>query len=183
MAHKLAYPFEMLVLGIDHFTEWTGRIIAWLTLAMVALTCAIVLMRYFFETGSIALQEAVTYLHAVVFLAGAAFTLKRKGHVSVDIFYQNFSPRTRSVIEILGALFFLLPVCLLILIFSWDYVASSWATNEASREAGGLPWVYLLKTLLLLMPATLMLQGLSEAIKNILFLLHGATPAALEGGV
>jgi TRAP-type mannitol/chloroaromatic compound transport system permease small subunit len=183
MAHKLTHPFELLALSIDHFTEWTGRIIAWLTLAMVALTCAIVLMRYFFETGSIALQEAVTYLHAVVFLAGAAFTLKRKGHVSVDIFYQNFSPRTQAVIEILGALFFLLPVCLLILIFSWDYVASSWAINESSREAGGLPWLYLLKTLLLLMPATIMLQGLSEVIKNILFLLYRKTPTSLQGEV
>ena len=181
MAYNLAHPFKLLALGIDHFTEWTGRIVAWLTLAMVALTCAIVLMRYFFETGSIALQEAVTYLHAAVFLAGAAFTLKRKGHVSVDIFYQNFNPRTQAVIEILGALFFLLPVCLLILIVSWDYVASSWAINEASREAGGLPWLYLLKTLLLLMPVTIMLQGLSEIIKNILFLLYSKMPASPQG--
>ncbi|MFT6300541.1 MAG: TRAP-type mannitol/chloroaromatic compound transport system permease small subunit [Saprospiraceae bacterium] len=170
MSHKFTYRFESLSLGIDHFTERTGCAVAWLTLAMVTLTCVIVSMRYFFGTGSIALQESVTYMHALVFLMGAAFTLKRKGHVSVDIFYQRFTPRLQALIEILGTLFFLFPVCFVILTFSWDYVLSSWVTAESSSEASGLPWLYLLKTLLLLMPITMMLQGISEVIKNTLFL-------------
>lgn len=155
--------------GIDCFTECTGRLIAWLTLAMMVLTCTVVVMRYFLETGSIALQESVTYLHSLLFLLGAAYTLKRGGHVRVDILYQRFSPRIQALVDALGALLFLIPVCLLILFFCWDYVANSWAIREVSKEARGLPWVYLLKSLLLIMPATLLLQGVAEFIKNLLF--------------
>ncbi|MEH6617789.1 MAG: TRAP transporter small permease subunit [Porticoccus sp.] len=160
---------EQLARGIDCFTEWTGRIIAWLTLAMMAITCIVVVMRYFLGSGSIALQESVTYLHALVFLLGAAYTLKRGGHVRVDILYQKFTPRGQALVDALGAILFLIPVSLLILIFSWDYVANSWAVREVSKETQGLPWVYLLKTLLLVMPATMLLQGIAEIIKNLLF--------------
>ena len=176
MSYKYNYYFEKLSLSIDRFTEWTGCAVAWLTLAMVTLTCVIVSMRYFFGAGSIALQESVTYMHALVFLMGAAFTLKRKGHVSVDIFYQRFTPRLKALIEILGTLFFLFPVCFVILTFSWDYVISSWVANESSSEGSGLPWLYLLKSLLLLMPITMMLQGISEIIKNTLLLTDSTAP-------
>ena len=110
-------------------------------------------------------------MHAIVFLMGAAFTLKRKGHVSVDIFYQKFSLQAKALIQVLGTLIFLIPVCIIILVLSWDYVINSWAIKEVSRETDGLPWVYLLKTLLLLMPVCLIIQGLSELIKNFLLLL------------
>lgn len=169
LIQTLTRTLEKLARAIDSFTEWTGQIIAWLTLAMMALTCIVVVMRYFLETGSIALQESVTYMHALVFLLGAAYTLKRGGHVRVDILYQKFNPRTQALIDALGALFFLIPVCLLILIFSWDYVANSWEVREVSKETQGLPWVYLLKTLLLVMPITMLLQGIAEIIKNLLF--------------
>lgn len=166
---RLIHFLECLAGGIDCFTEWTGRLVAWLTLAMMALTCIVVVMRYFLQTGSIALQESVTYLHALVFLLGAAFTLKRGGHVRVDIFYQRYSPRTRALVDALGGLLFLIPVCILILLFCWEYVANSWTIREVSKEASGLPWVYLLKTLLIVMPVTLFLQGVAEVIKNLLF--------------
>ena len=169
MTHTVIRILEQLARGIDCFTEWTGRIIAWLTLAMMVLTCIVVVMRYFLGSGSIALQESVTYLHALVFLLSAAYTLKRGGHVRVDILYQKFSPRGQALVDTLGGLLFLIPVSLLILIFSWDYVTNSWAVHELSKEAQGLPWVYLLKTLLLVMPITLLLQGVAEIIKNTLF--------------
>ncbi len=155
---------------IDCFTEYLGRTIAWLTLVMMLLTCVVVVMRYFLEIGSIALQESVTYLHALVFLMGIAYTLKHDGHVRVDIFYQHFSPRQKALVDVIGGLVFLIPVSLLILLFCWDYVASSWAIREVSKEAPGLPWVYLLKSLLILMPLSLLLQGTAEIIKNLLFL-------------
>lgn len=166
---RLIHFLECLAGGIDCFTEWTGRLVAWLTLAMMALTCMVVVMRYFLQTGSIALQESVTYLHALVFLLGAAFTLKRGGHVRVDIFYQRYSPRIRALVDALGGLLFLIPVCILILLFCWEYVENSWTIREVSKEASGLPWVYLLKTLLIVMPVTLLLQGVAEVIKNLLF--------------
>ena len=166
---NLIRSLDSLARGIDCFTEWTGRLIAWLTLAMMVLTCTVVVMRYFLETGSIAMQESVTYLHSFLFLLGAAYTLKRGGHVRVDILYQRFTPRIQALVDAIGTLLFLIPVCLLILIVCWDYVINSWAIQEVSKEARGLAGVYLLKSLLLVMPITLLLQGLAEFIKNLLF--------------
>jgi TRAP-type mannitol/chloroaromatic compound transport system permease small subunit len=157
--------------AIDTFTEFTGRAVSWLTLALVLVTCTVVILRYVLSSGSIALQETMSYLHATLFMLGIAFTLKRGGHVRVDVFYRGFSPRRQALVDVLGTLFFLLPVSVLILVYCWDYVLSSWAIRETSSEGGGLPLVYLLKTLMLVMPVTLVIQGVSEAIKNGLFFL------------
>lgn len=138
---------------------------------MVILTVVIVVLRYYFESGSIALQESITYLHGIVFMLGIAFTLQRGGHVRVDIFYRGFSPRKKALVDLLGGILFLLPVCLLIFIFSWDYVAASWSIGETSEESSGIAGIYLLKTLLLLMPTTLLLQGIAETLRNLLVLL------------
>ena len=152
--------------AVESFTENTGRLIAWLTIVMVALVVLVVVTRYFLEVGSIALQESVTYLHCLVFMMGLAFTLKHDGHVRVDIFYRGFSPKSKAMVNLLGGIFFLVPVCLLIFFTSWNYVLASWAIHETSAENNGLPFVYLLKTLMLLMPATLLLQGVAEIIKS-----------------
>ena len=162
---------------IDRFTEYTGRLISWLTIFMVALVVVVVVMRYFLESGSIALQEMVTYVHALVFLLGIAFTLKRGGHVRVDIFYRNFSARRKAIVDLLGGILFLIPVALLIFLMSWDYVTASWSILETSSENNGLPFVYLLKTLMLAMPLTLLLQGIAEVLKSALTLSgHNHTP-------
>lgn len=150
---------------IDAFTEFCGKLTAWTTLAMLLCTCFVVVARYLFGSGSIALQETVLYLHALAFMLGTAFTLKRGGHVRVDIFYRHFSPRRRALIDALGTVFFLLPTCGLIFWLSFDYVSNSWAMKEHSAESAGLPWVYLLKSLLLVMPTLLLIQGISELLK------------------
>ncbi|WJW75467.1 TRAP transporter small permease subunit [Thiohalobacter sp. IOR34] len=158
---------------LDALAEWTGRAVAWLTLAMVLVTFAIVLLRYAFNLGWIALQESVGYLHALVFLLGAAYTLKHEGHVRVDIFYRRLSPRGRALVDLLGTLLLLFPVCGFILWVSWNYVAASWALHEGSREAGGLPGVYLLKSAIPLMAILLLLQGLALALRQLLRLTTG----------
>ena len=155
---------------IDCFSEFTGRSVAWLTLFMVLLTFMIVVLRYGFDSGWIALQELVTWLHACVFMLGASYALKRDSHVRVDIFYQKFSPRGRALVDLLGSLFLLLPVCLFIFIASWDYVLEAWEISEGSAETGGLPGLYLLKSLLLIMPALLILQGLAHSLRAALVL-------------
>lgn len=157
-----------LVSAIDGFTEATGRFISWLTVLMVGLVVVVVVMRYFLELGSIALQESVTYIHAMVFMLGLAFTLKRGGHVRVDIFYRQFGARRKALVNLVGGLLFLMPVTVLIFVSSWDYVLSSWAFGETSSESNGLPFVYLLKTLMLIMPVTLLLQGIAEILKSVL---------------
>ena len=162
---------SLAISAIDRFTDWTGRMVSWLTLAMVLMTLVVVVLRYYFQSGSIALQESITYLHGLVFMLGIGFTLQRGGHVRVDIFYRGFSPQKKALVDLIGGLVFLLPVSLLILIFSWDYVVASWAIGETSEERSGIQGIYLLKTLLLLMPATLMLQGLAEILRSTLVLL------------
>ncbi|WP_232023940.1 TRAP transporter small permease subunit [Sulfurivermis fontis] len=161
---------ERIAAVIDALSEWTGRLIAWLTLAMVLVTCAVVVLRYAFNLGWIALQESITYLHALVFMLGAAYTLRHDGHVRVDIFYRRLSPRGQAWVDLLGSLLLLLPVCVFILWISWDYVAASWSLLEGSRDAGGLPLVYLLKSVIPLMALLLLIQGLGQALRSLLVL-------------
>jgi TRAP-type mannitol/chloroaromatic compound transport system permease small subunit len=151
--------------------EYLGRAVSWLSLIMVLATFVIVVLRYAFNLNWIWFQESVTYMHAALFLVGAAYTLKHEGHVRVDIFYRKFSPRTRAWVDLGGTLFLLLPVCLFIFFASWDYVTQSWVLREGSREAGGLDGVYLLKSLILVMAGLLVVQGLSQAIERLLCLL------------
>lgn len=176
---RLLHTLQGLTRLIDTFTEITGRVLSWLTLLMMVLVCAVIASRLLELGYAIALQESVTYFHAAVFLLGAAYTLKHNGHVRVDVFYDRYGPRTRAVVNLAGTLLFLLPLCVVIWWLSWDYVMNSWAIRERSRESGGLPWVYLLKTLILVMPLTLGLQGIAEALRNVL-LLAGVTPPLRE---
>ena len=141
-----------------------GKSVAWLTLAMVLLTFAIVVMRYGFNLGWIWLQESLTYMHVAVFTIAAAWTLQVDDHVRVDIFYAGMSTRKRALVDLLGTLVFLLPFCIFLIVMAGPYVAKSWKLLETSREAGGLPLVYVLKSLMLIMPALLLFQGLLNAI-------------------
>src|SRR5215212_3855231 len=152
------------VKGIDTFTTAVGRAASWCALGIVLLGFAVVLMRYVLGLGSIWLQESILYAHAALFLLAAAWTLKEGGHVRVDVFYANASPRLKAWVDLLGALLLLLPFCIAILWFSWPYVMRSWAILERSRETSGLPLVFLLKTLIPLFALMLALQGISQAI-------------------
>ena len=136
-------------------------------LALVLVTFGVVVLRYLFEIGSIALQESILYLHASIFMLGAAYTLRVDGHVRVDIFYRHFSTRIQALVDLLGALLLLLPVCGFLLWVSWDYAVTAWSLREGSREAGGLPYVYLLKTLIPVTAVLLILQGISQALNSL----------------
>ena len=143
-----------------------GRAVSWFTLALVILTFAVVVLRYGFNLGWIWMQESITYLHAAVFMLAAAWTLSDDGHVRVDIFYRDASPRRRALVNMAGIVLFLVPFCVFLLAIAWDYVASSWRLMEGSREAGGLGAVYLLKSLILLLPALLLMQCLPMLRRN-----------------
>lgn len=155
---------------IDAFSNGFGRWLSWLTLIMAILMFVVVFFRYALNLGSIALQESVLYLHATIFMGASAYTLLHDGHVRVDVFYRRFSPKTKASIDLFGTLVFLLPVCIFISLISLGYINKAWAIKEASSEPGGLPGVFLLKSLIYLLSASLFLQGLSEALKNFLFL-------------
>jgi TRAP-type mannitol/chloroaromatic compound transport system permease small subunit len=158
---------------IDLFTDRSGRLLAWLVLGMALLTALIVVLRYGFNIGSIPAQESVIYMHGSLFLLGAAYALKTGAHVRVDIFYRNFSPRAQAWVNSLGGIVFLLPLCIFILVSSWDYVGESWAMRETSPEPGGIPAVFLLKTLIPVAAINLALQGTAEVLRSALILVEG----------
>lgn len=156
--------------GIDALNRAVGNAVAWLTLAMVLVTTLIVVLRYVFEFGVIWLQESVTWMHAVVFMLGAAYTLQRDEHVRVDVFYRRLDARRRALVDAAGVLLFVLPLCGWIVYESWDYVRTSWMIAEVSVNAGGLPYPFvpLLKTLLLLMPGLVALQGIALLLASLI---------------
>lgn len=160
---------------MDRWVAWTGRGLSWLATLLVLNTGLVVLLRYGFGIGNTALQELSTYLHASVFLLGAAWTLQRGGHVRVDIFYRRMSARAQAWVNALGALVFLLPLCAYILIVSWDFAAASWSIRETSSEPGGLPFVYILKSLIPLMAINLALAALAELLRSSMILLAEPT--------
>lgn len=162
---------------IDTVNQYLGKTCSWLTLFLVLGTTIVVILRYGFGIGATALQEAVLYGHALVFMGAAAWTMQRNAHVRVDIFYQQFSGRRQALVEIMGNVLFLLPVCLFLGWASWDYVGNAWATYEGSSESGGLKFVYLQKSIILLLVASLTLQGISNLIKA-LYVITGRLPAA-----
>ena len=168
MANKAAHV-------ADRVNDHLGRLIAWLTILMVIVTCGVVAARYVFSVGSIALQESVMYMHAMVFMLGIGYTLKEQGHVRVDVLNERLPPATRNWIDLFGHVFFLVPVSVFIFYTSLDYVSFAWSLKEGSGQPGGLPGVYLVKTLIPIMSLTLLLQGISEIIKKINQLAGNAT--------
>ena len=151
----------------------TGKICSWFVALMVLVTCLVVLMRYGLDMGSVFLQDVVLYLHGGLFLLGAAFALKRGAHVRVDIFYRNFSNSKKALVDLLGNLIFLQPICWTILLYSWGYVEFSWRIMEVSPEPDGLPFVYVQKSLLIVVAILLALQSISEILKSFLIIKHG----------
>ena len=152
---------------IDLISEKIGIFTAYLILPMIIITFLVAFMRYVLDVGSIAIQEIIIYLHALVFSVGAAFTLKNDMHVRIDIFYSNYKRDFKKIINILGASLFLIPTCILIFITSWDYVISSILLLESSKEAGGLPILYILKSYILILCIALFFQAISEIFKNL----------------
>jgi TRAP-type mannitol/chloroaromatic compound transport system permease small subunit len=156
---------------IDAFNDWIGRSLSWLTLGMVLVTFVVVLMRYVFGLGSTIMQETVVYMHAIVFMACAGYTLVHNGHVRCDIFYGAASPRAKAIIDIIGTVLFLIPMCVLIFWVTWPYALAAWAVLEGSPEGRmGIPAVFLLKSLILVFAALLALQSVSLILQSALCL-------------
>jgi TRAP-type mannitol/chloroaromatic compound transport system permease small subunit len=170
--------------AIDRLNAAIGRAAAWCCLCVVAAEFAVVCLRYAFGLGSIKLQESVLYAHAGLFMLAAAWTLQIDGHVRVDIFYAQARPRARALIDLIGALVFLLPFASVLVALSIPYVARSFAILEHSPEASGLPFVYLLKALIPLFALLIGLQGVAQAIRAAITLSAQASipPSPTSGG-
>lgn len=140
---------------------------SWLTLVTGLVTCAVVILRYGFDTGAVAFQESALYLHATAFMLGIGYTLKLDEHVRVDVIYSRLSERQRAWINLSGHCLFLLPVTITVGLYSLPYVAASWRILEGSSEVGGIPAIFVLKTLIPLTALLLSLQGLAEIARNV----------------
>lgn len=150
---------------IDRLNRGIGLVAAWAVLAMVLVQFAIIVMRTAFGIGSLWMQESLLYFHALLVLFTAAWTLQTNGHVRVDIFYADASPRTKAKIDLAGALLLLIPFMVAVIWFSWSYAARAWAIGEGSREAGGIPLVFLLKAAIPAFAALMILQGVAQAFR------------------
>ncbi|PLX34136.1 MAG: C4-dicarboxylate ABC transporter permease [Hyphomicrobiales bacterium] len=156
-----------LATGIDRLNEIIGRGVAWVALLMVLVQFTVVIMRYVFAIGFIPMQESIWYMHGILFMVGAGYTLLHDGHVRVDIIYREASVRKKAWIDTLGSLFFLIPLCILTLWLSSSYVINSWKTFESSTEISGLPLIFALKTVIWVFAVLLGLQAISTLIHGI----------------
>ncbi|MGV6808748.1 MAG: TRAP transporter small permease subunit [bacterium] len=169
MIEKQTTLLKKMIALIEGINEWAGRFAAWSVFLMVVITFLVVVFRYGIQDlYSIAFQESAMYFHAFAFLFGAAYTLKHNEHVRVDIFYQNFSKKQKAYLDLLGTTVFLMPFCLFILWVSADYVAASWQSLEGSRETGGLPLVFILKSTIPVFAILLLLQGVAQILRAVL---------------
>ena len=160
---------NQLSVRLEQFSEHTGMLVSWLVLAMVLLVSYDVAMRYFFQSGSVALQEMEWHLFSLIFLIGAAYTLKHDDHVRLDLFYKSkfMDDRRRAWIDLFGSIFLLIPFCILIISSAWPFVYQSYIHLEGSPDPGGLPYRWILKASIPLGFTFLLLQGVSDIVKNL----------------
>ena len=150
---------------IDYMSEKFGIVANWAVLIACLISAGNATSRYLFNIGSNAWLEAQWYLFAVMVLLGAAYTLRVNEHVRVDLIYGNVSDKTRHWIDLLGGVFFLLPMCTILIWFTWPWFVESWTLNESSNNAGGLiRWP--VKLVLPLGFGILALQGFAEIVKR-----------------
>jgi TRAP-type mannitol/chloroaromatic compound transport system permease small subunit len=164
---------QRVIAVIDAVNDRIGRFVAWLAFLTVLAAVGVALLRYVFDIGYIWMQESYIWMHGLIFMLGAGYTLLHGGHVRVDVFYNRFSARGRAWVDLLGVVFLLLPMTAIIAWTSWDYVATSWSMGERSSQPGGLPATYVLKSAILLFCALVALQGVSLAAKALLVLKGG----------
>lgn len=166
-----------MIRTIDRLNDAVGRSVSWLTLAMVLITFAVVILRYVFSLGWVWMQESYVWLHGIVFMLGAGYTLLHNGHVRVDIFYRPTGDHHKAWVDLFGVVVLLLPLVSISLFFSLDYVIKSWAGLEESREAGGLPGLFVLKTVIWGFCVLVALQGFALAARSVLTLTGRNAPA------
>ena len=156
-----------IINGIQSLSRFLGRTISWSSIILIFIIVSDVFFRYVFSLTSAATYEIEWHLFGLMFLLGAAWTLDQDKHVRVDLFYQNFSPKMKASINLIGTLIFLIPFCWVTLITSIDFVQSSFLHNETSPDPGGLPARYLIKLAIPVGFGLLILQGIVVIINSI----------------
>ncbi len=172
---------EWYVTFVDNFSDNLGYGVGWFTTLMVVVVFVNVLFRYVLGQSFLALQDLSWYVFGVIFMVGAAYTLRHDRHVRVDVVYVNLSPKAKVWVNLIGSLFFLVPLCILGIWVSWGFVERSWTLQETSPDAGGLDARYLAKAMMPVGFILIMIQGFSLFFKSILQLM-GRMPIEEHGG-
>jgi TRAP-type mannitol/chloroaromatic compound transport system permease small subunit len=160
-----------MIKTIQHFCDkiinFMGRVISWLLILLVLNVLFDVVMRYFFHNSSVGMQELEWHLFSIIILYGIGFALKTDSHVRVDFLYDNFSPSTKNYINIFGTIFFLIPVALLIIAGSMEFIKDAYITHEISEDPGGLTHRWLIKAMIPVGFLFLIFSAISYILKNI----------------
>jgi len=164
-------PF--LVRLIERVNEAIGQVTAVLSVLLVLNVVLVVILRYAFGFGEIWMQELYIWIHAAIFLAGAGYTLRHDGHVRIDLFYASVSERYRALVNVMGCLFLGLPLVYFLGTKAWPLVVRSWETLEKSAEAGGMPALYIFKSLILVFCFCLGIQLIALLIRSAVMLVTG----------
>ncbi|MCB0547828.1 MAG: TRAP transporter small permease subunit [Phaeodactylibacter sp.] len=164
--------------GIHRLNEWIGRGVSWLTTILVVLVCFDVITRYLLSDTSAWIMELEWHIFALIFLLGAGYAFRHDRHVRVDLFYANFSTRDQALVNLLGAILFLLPWSLLVIYASYDYALISYKIGETSPDPGGLPARYLIKFAITAGALLLLLQGIASLIDSAMILAGYKEPEA-----
>ena len=167
-------PLNYLSKIVDSINHLVGIAVAWLTVLMVINVFVVVVLRYVFSIGFVWLQELYVWSHAAVFLLGAGYTLLHEGHVRIDVIYRKSSVSYKSIVNILGIIIFAIPLLYLIFGKSWPLISRSWENLERSAEAGGMPGVFILKSLIAVFAILFGLQFFSLLMKSLNDLLWGS---------
>lgn len=144
-----------------------GKILSFLLVLMTLNVFYDVIMRYFFHNSSVGMQEMEWHLFSVIILFGVSVALLDEGHVRVDFLYDRYKPKTKAIINIIGTIFFLLPLALLIFFGSFDFVYDAYSSGEISEDPGGLPYRWIIKGMVPVAFGCLVFSSIGYAIKNI----------------
>ena len=154
----------------DNINRYTGYLCAFLVVLMTVNVFIVVFLRYLFGISFIWLQETYVWMHAYIFMAGAGFTYLNDAHVRIDIIYRSSSKVYKAIVDLVGNIFLLMPFLYIIWSYSFPFVYKSFQINEVSREAGGLPMLFLLKAAILIFAILLFIQALSKLINNFIII-------------
>ena len=159
---------KKIIFFIENITLEIGRKVSWLILAMTLIAFSVALLRYFFNIGFVWMQEMYIWMHGLVFLLAAAYTLQDDKHVRVDIFYRKFSEKNKAYINVFFSILFIIPFILIVSKYSIPYILKSWLSLEKSREAGGLQFLYIYKTSIILFCFFLFIQTIALILRCVL---------------
>lgn len=170
---KFLHILDVIASALEGLTEFTGKLVSWLVLLLVILVSYDVGMRYLLQSGSIAIQELEWHIFSLIFLLGAAYTLKHDDHVRLDLIYQSrfMNDYRRAWINFLGSILFLIPFSILVIISSWQFISLAFIHGEGSPDPGGLPFRWIIKSAIPAGFLLLALFGVSTMIRNLQIIL------------